>query len=246
MIKSGPLRILILFTLMVSPLPEAAAFNNILMMKKKISLSPTFVQYIETPWNTTAKPKTTASFSVQAGDVLVAYSSKENGWGTLTVSGGSLVWTLQQGVNINTLWTDAMVWTAVVDTNKSMTVSFTYDQTAREFGGGVFTFRNSSGVGASSQNYVDGAAPTLNITTTKANSAIVVLSSDWNAVDGASRTWRTGAGLLTETTYNLSSGLYTVYGGYHPNVGVIGTKTVGLSAPSGQKYSIVAVEIKGP
>jgi len=36
-----------------------------------------------------------------------------------------------------------------------------------------------------------------------------------------------------------------VYVAYYPDAGTAGSKTVGLSAPTGQQYSIVAVEIKG-
>jgi hypothetical protein len=60
------------------------------------------------------------------------------------------------------------------------------------------------------------------------------------------RSWLTsGVGALTEQTYDFESGRYTVYGGYHPDVGSAGFKTVGLSAPSGQKWATAAVEVTG-
>jgi hypothetical protein len=82
----------------------------------------------------------------------------------------------------------------------------------------------------------------LNLTTTAANSTIVVANADFTAGTGA-RTWRTGAGALTETTFATVAAAYTVYGGYHADAGPIGTYAVGLTAPS-QTYSIAAVEIK--
>ena len=113
------------------------------------------------------------------------------------------------------------------------------------FGLNVLTFRSSDGVGASSKDNVASGAPTLNLTTTQANSAIVVANGDWSATDGASRTWRTNAGALTEKTYDFQSAQFTVYGGYHADAGAIATYAVGLSAPGAQKYSIAAVEVKG-
>ena len=88
-------------------------------------------------------------------------------------------------------------------------------------------------------------APTLNLTTTQANSAIVVANVDWTAVDGASRVWRTNAGMFKSRPIQFVSPNYTVYGGYHADAGALGTYAVGLSAPSTQRYVIGAVEVKG-
>lgn len=213
--------------------------------------APTFIQEAETTWSQQAgQTKTTGSFTVQAGDVLVAYGMGENETVTLSVSGGSLTWTLQQSI-VLTGFATMYVWTATVDTNKSMTVTVSKMDAVSivSFGVNVLTFRGSDGIGASSkENGTDagsGTEPSLNLTTTQANSAIVVANADWNAGDGTSRTWRTGAGTLTEQTYSLVTGAVTVYGGYHANAGAIGTYAVGLSAPVSQKYSIGAVEVKG-
>ena len=103
------------------------------------------------------------------------------------------------------------------------------------FGGTVLTFRGASGIGASAKANVDLlTAASLNITTTQANIAIVVVNGDRRAVDGTSRAWLTGAGAFTEQTYFHDAGQYTVYGGYHADAGPIGTYTVGLSAPTRQ------------
>jgi hypothetical protein len=207
--------------------------------------APTFIQEAETVWNNATTPKTTASFNVQAGDILAAYAitNQNAGSATLGISGGSLTWTLQQRVAVSS-YDEVAIWTTTVDSDKSMTVSFTCNGTYY-FGGNVFTFRGSDGVGASSKTNIASGAPTLNITTTQAKSAVVVTNGDWVPVDGASRTWRTGAGALTEQTYSYVASNYTVYGGYHADAGAVGTYAVGLSAPTGQKYSIVAAEVKG-
>lgn len=234
--------------MMVATNSSTAWSNFLAHIPPSVSAAPcllTMVQEAETNWSSTALSKTTASFNVQVGDVLVAYSSVENGsQAALSISGGSLTWTLRQSVHTGGGDADVSIWTAVANANTAMTVTFTAGNTNVQYGGNVLTFRNSGGVGASSATSAVGG-PNLNLTTTQANSAIVFVSGDWNAVNGSSRTYRTGAGAFTEQTYSYTNSRYTVYGGYHANAGAIGTYAVGVSAPTGQRFSIAAIEIKG-
>lgn len=234
-------------TFILSALTAHAQVPSVFGVFAKKTSAPSFIQSVEVPWSTTAASISTTSINVQAGDVLVAYAGAENGSSSaaLGISGGSLSWTLHQGISLSSPWALAYIWSATVDTNKSMTVTFTVTGATPRRGGAVLVFRNSSGVGASAQSNVNGTAPSLNLTTTKANSAIVVFNADWNAVAGTGRTWLTGAGALTETSYDYISTVYTIFGGYHASSGPASTYTVGLSAPGGQKYSIVALEVKG-
>lgn len=217
--------------------------------------APTFVSETETAWNTNSTPKTSGSISVQAGDVLVGVGVVEGSesptWnGTFT--GGSLTWTERQEVAV-TDYPAITAATAVAASTTSLTTSLarTAGGSNLVFGQTTFAFRGSDGVGASAKTNVNGGAPSLNITTTQDNSAIVVVVGDWNAVDGASRTWRAVNGVTPtagngyERSYFYSSADYTVYVAYYPDAGAAGTKTVGLSAPGSQKYSIVAIEVKG-
>lgn len=210
--------------------------------------SPVFVQESETVWDTTAN-KTTSTFDVLGGDVLVVYTITEgyitNQPAAITVSGGSLSWTNQQTVQVDQFsW--VAVWTATVDEDKSMAITLTSsgDHTPL-FGGNVLTFRGSDGIGASSKTNDYIGSPSLGITTTQANSAIVVVNGDWAANDGSSREWMTNAGAFSETTYYADVGVYVAYGGYHASAGTIGTYNVGLNLPDFQKYSIIAVEVLG-
>ena len=115
----------------------------------------------------------------------------------------------------------------------------------------ALVFSGTAGTGASSSDTGTGA-PSLTLTTTGDNSAIAVIVLDANAVSGASRTWLTlngytpTAGNGYELDYTLDSGNYGVYVAYYPDAGPGGSvKTVGLSAPSGMKYTAVAYEILG-
>jgi hypothetical protein len=210
---------------------------------------PTFISKSETSWSTTTTPKT-ASFSVNSGDVIVVYAVSEAQASTFTVSDGTNTYTSRQTVS-SLNFTKVQVWTATAAGTASLTMTITNGGSSMVWGGAVLVWRNSAGVGASSQTTNASGAPSLGLTTTVVNSAIVCVVGDWQAVDGTTRTWRTensitptnGNGL--ETTYFRNSANYTVYAAYYTDVGSAAAKTVGLSAPSGQKYSIVALEIKG-
>lgn len=207
--------------------------------------APTFVAEYETAWNATTSPKT-SSATVATNDVLAIFGGTEEGNSTTlnTPTGGGLTYALKQSIVI-TQYCAAYMWSTVAGSSQSYTLSDTSVAGLGWWGFNALRFTGSDGVGASTKTNVSGAAPSLAITTTQDNSAIAVVVLDWNAVDGASRVWRTGAGAFTEQTYFFNSSHFTVYGGFHADAGSIGTKTVGLSGPAGQKYSIIALEILG-
>ena len=209
--------------------------------------APVFVAEYETAW--TGNPSSLSkSVTTAVGDVLVIIAGESNGGGTLgtpTDDGPGLTYTLRQSIHVSTSWADAYVWTATATSAATFNITVAKTGGTPVWGFNVLRFSGSSGIGASSKTNVSGGAPSLGITTTGANSAIVVINTDWNAVDGASRTWRTAGSAATEVTYVKASTFVTDYGAYHADAGSAGAKTVGLSAPSGQKYSIIAVEILG-
>lgn len=219
--------------------------------------APTFVSEAETAWNSTTSPKSTGSFDVLTGDILcpVAVAEASGNFGgadmTFAATGGSLTYNSQQSVRISD-YTGIEAWIAEATGDASFAGTITRTNGSFLFFGGNFpVFRDSDGVGASAKTNVLSGAPSLDITTTQDNSAIVVVVGDWNAADGASRTWRTVNGTAPsaangfELTYFRDSSRYTLYVAYYPDAGAAGAKTVGLSAPTGQKYSIIAVEVKG-
>lgn len=208
--------------------------------------------------------KETQDFNVLAGDVLVASCLTEsynstNSAGTRgdmrSITGGSLTWTLQQqqaaGVTTETV---AAIYTAIVDSNKTMSCIgiVNNDFGVLAYGFDVYVFRASGGVGASNkgtQGTSGSSAPSVAVTTTGANSALVVCDADWLTTDGSSRAWRTPSGTtaITEELYYIDTslnGTMTVYGGYHSDSGATGSKTVGLTTPS-QRWSLAVVEIFG-
>jgi hypothetical protein len=204
-----------------------------------VDIAPVFIGEYETAWNSATSPKNTPSIAVQPGDILVAYAAHENATGTrnLNISSGALTWTLQKSLTTNG-YAEADLWTATATANQTFTVSFTGAN--GYFGGNVLLFRNSSGIGSSVS--ATNSTPAISITTTKAKSAIVFVTADWNAADGTSKIWKNNA---IETSYFRDSARYTVYGSYVSNIGAIGAYQIGLNSTSLQKYSNIAIEVKG-
>jgi hypothetical protein len=214
--------------------------------------SPLFVAESETAWNASTTPKT-AAVAPGPGDMLViCLAAADLGSPTpvsFVPSGGTgMTYNLAQSISQASAC-PIYCWTAVSPIQQSFSVSVARSgDTSPHWGYNVLRFANCGGVGASAKATVaTNAAPTLTFTTTGDGSAIVVLNADWAAVDGASRTWRTpsGATAITEQTYQLDAGQYASYVGFHASAGSPGSKTVGLSAPTGQTYSLLAVEILG-
>jgi hypothetical protein len=188
----------------------------------------------------------TVSVTTAVGDVLVAVGTTEDGTNcTLsTPTGGTgLTWTLQQSYAAASN-AGMYVWTATATTAEMFTFSVASSAAGRFFVVDVLRFSDSDGVGASAKAQGAGA-PSVSVTTTQANSALVVVNGDWNAANGSSRVWRTTAGSFTEDDYQFNSSRMTHYAGRHADVGATGSKTVGLSAPTGQQFSVGVVEVKG-
>lgn len=214
--------------------------------------APVFIASSSTSYSTSITPKTTL-VTTQPGDIVIVYCGTENGgFGSMgTPTGNGIVFTLQQSIHISASWSDAYVWTGVDATGGTSWTLSTSFAGGINWGFSCLVFRGSSGIGVSSQNNVATSAPSLGLTTTGDNSAVIVFNADWNAQNGAGRIWRTvngitpTAGNSLERDFTFVNTSYTVYGAYYSDVGAAGAITVGLTGPAGQTYSIVAVEVKG-
>jgi hypothetical protein len=206
--------------------------------------APTFVTEMETSWASSVSAKATVWNSVKAGDVLVAYGMAENQPTTISIKGGGLTWTKLREVN-TVGYGHAYAWTATAPADNSFNVTCTMGGTTGQYGCDVLVFRGSSGIGTTAQATGLGT-PSLTMNTVSPNSAIVKVNDDWNARSGASRNSLTaGVGAFTEQSYQQVPDIYTIYGGFHANVGAAGAKTIGYNAPTGQKFSLIGVEVKG-
>lgn len=212
--------------------------------------APTFVAEYETAWNTGTTPKT-VSVTTAVGDVLVISSGVEaNSTAIAAPTGGTPTYALQETLSPASFCA-LRAYTALTGiTAQTYTLSQTTDSGTTWWGFNCLRFSGSSGIGAAESGSGNGTAPSLAITATQDDSALVVFCYDWNAADGASRAWQAvngttpTAGNGFEVSYFRDGSHYTVYGAYYPNAGVAGAKTVGLTTPS-QKWVLSAIEVKG-
>ena len=142
------------------------------------------------------------------------------------------------------------VWTATATANGSVAVTSarTAGGTDKHFGGGVVAYRDSAGVGEVDEGQRDRRTKSEpDHSNLEADSAVVVASVDWNAVDGASRTWRSvnGSAATGSSCTGAAPRITRPTRAGRGTRAPPGRKTLGLSAPSGQKYATVAVEVKG-
>lgn len=213
--------------------------------------APIFVASYSTTYITNASPQT-VSVTTQPGDILVVYGGSENETNTIsTPSGNSISFTLRQS-SINSGYGNAYLWTGTdLSGGTNWTLSCTQTGGSGHWGFTCVVFRGVSGIGASDKAHSASGNPSLSLTTTQANSALVLFDADWNAQDGTTRTWNTingvtpDAGNGYELTYVYENSIWSAFGAYYPDCGIIGTKTLGMSAPANQKWSVVGIEIKG-
>lgn len=83
-------------------------------------------------------------------------------------------------------------------------------------------------------------APSTTLTTTAANSVVSWACGDWGAIDGTSRAYRSSA---TEDNYDFNGSAYTAYYAYQTAASA-GSQTIGLTAPTGQTWNLLGVEIQ--
>jgi hypothetical protein len=209
--------------------------------------APTFVSWAAATWSSNTSPKT-LNVSVTAGDIMVVNAASEGPPTILGVSGGGLVYTLQQSYVGTASTPNAYLWTATASTTTTVTVSIANTGSTQQWGFEVYVFRNAA-VGASNKSQATGTTASASLTTTAANSAIVLMMADWNAVAIAGRTWAT-INSITPTSGNTlekvatATGNYTIFSAYWNDAGAAGAKTPGITAAS-MKPSLVTIEIKG-
>jgi hypothetical protein len=216
--------------------------------------APSFIS-ATTVANSTATPKTTASIAVQNGDILVATAFDEAATSTqipstiATASGSTNAWTQRQVAPASATTTQSYIitWTATATATGNITVTFGKAGTTNRNTGVVKVWRGSNGVGATNTNNngTSTGTPTVSVTTTGANSALDFSTDDWNAVTGAATFTASNGTPVQDVSDQTQTGAYSVYSSHVLDAGAIGAKTMGMSAPTGQRYCNTVVEILG-
>jgi len=210
-----------------------------------MATAPTLVNKYESANWTNANPATKtlmSAVSIQAGDILVGMAATEGEDILGITENGSSSWVSQY---LNVGLSHIAVWTYTCTGNESLTVAVTLNNTIPHFGGCVYHFRGSDGIGAKNQTAGSSGDPAVTLSSVAANSAIVMIVSDWNARTGT-QTANTTIGSFTPMTgFPGDNSNYGVFGGYYPDAGAAGNKAIGMTVPDGQDWTIAGIEIKG-
>ena len=207
---------------------------------------PTYVGGWTTGDFSTVGVTRSGQFAVAEGElVLVDARSWDNNDGADTFpglpAGNNLSWT-RVAEHRRTLYGSQTVWAAVATATTTITIRISNNNdTTEQWDFLVTRWSGHNGVGRVSTSYGDNSTPSLAVPTTGARSAIYYSNGDWRVVAG-NRTYRTGVGTPTELLYRATTQNLAVMA-YYPDAGPVGTKTVGQTAPTGQKWTATAIEI---
>ncbi len=220
--------------------------------------APSFISITQTAspsWGDSNTPKTTASIAVQNGDILVAAcmdatANSSQAYSVSTASGSTSSWTPQgsRPASKNSQQADLFLWTATATANGNITVSFTRTAgNASEYGGLVKVWRGSAGIGnvALNDNGTGSGSPTVSVTTTGNNSGLDFFNVDWSAVQGTVTFTASHGTPVSDFSEQSYTTVACYYAGHVLDASTAGSKTFGMSAPTGQRYTDGVVEILG-
>lgn len=187
-------------------------------------------------------PVSAAVSTSAAGDLLLAFVSSD-GLGspqTVTVSGGGLTWTLVK--RVNTQGGDSEIWSARATSQLSgATVTATQSTSGSYESLTVVAFTGAAGVGASVTKNASSGAPTVKLTTTKAQSLVYAAGNDYD--NAIARTPGAGQVLVHQWVETATGDTFWVQriSGYTGAAGTVAT--VNDTAPTSDRWNLAAVEV---
>lgn len=213
--------------------------------------NPVILSPVITDFNTdvdNGAPTTHDFVGVPAGALLVLSTGNEEAGdgGVVTADVNSspvLTWTKQ--VDAQALSSgNAEIWTAIFSAGGSITVTSDWGGSYQSSVCYVVTGQEAALSGATNTGTAQ-AAPSVTISSTKVNSILFCITSDFNAADGdgGNRTYRVAGGSPTEVYYVRDPAEATFYHYYYPAASVT-SYTVGLSAPGTQAAGTAVLEIR--
>lgn len=194
--------------------------------------------------NTTAL--STTSFTPAVGEVIVVKVVTEQ-WlstvGTPSDSQGNTYTLRVSSAASSDCWVG--IWTAVASTASANTVTSGTLSTAAWHSMMVERWTNATLAGSPAVNgtKTGSGAPSSTITTTGASSVVSWANGDWNANSPTGRTYNTTSATPTEEgIHDKSTGNYVAYYAWQ-NAASAGSQTIGITAPTGQAWTVLGIEI---
>ena len=236
-------------------------FNQSLTLSESAGLSggggaPTLITsyFVETSSGATLQ---TPSFTPSDGEVIVVKAQSNHGsGGTLfsAPSGGSLTYTERQqdkedaGVRTGVSHDKIALWTAEVGVSPgSMTVSLTCpaDTSLASFVVERWTGKLDATPVSTAAYYSSAGTPSVSLTTEADSSIVSWISTDWNAISTSTRAYITSSATPTEEQVHDDGGAnFSGYWAYQ-DAPTAGSQTFGLTAPGGQAWGIMGIEVQG-
>lgn len=194
--------------------------------------------------NTQNQTITISSFKPTTGEIIVVKAitqDQQTGFnGSPTATGGGITWTLcAENNNVGNV--HAAIWTGTVTAGGSfITVSITSLGSIPAYVSMVLERWSGAQLSSTpSTVYANGLGmPTATLTVVGTGSVVTYLSGDWSAVAGTA----TYTGGATQDGTHVVAGAYSAYYSYQTvSAGLV---TLGMTAPTGQTYSVLAIEIQ--
>jgi RHS repeat-associated protein len=211
----------------------ASSGSSGLSIDAQVSANGSGSQTISSPALTTTHP----------GDLLVAAVNINPSGGvqqTDTVSGGGLTWTLARKATTTT--GDDEIWTATATTTLSAAVITATGTAATDSGQlTVLAFTGATGIGAAVATGASSGAPSATLTTTAAGSIVLGVGNDYSG--GTARTIGANQTMVHEDAYAPGGNEYWVQRTTNPIAAANTATTINDTAPTGDTWNLVAVEI---
>lgn len=181
--------------------------------------------------------------------ITVSMAQMEDGVSTLiipsVVSSPVIFWSLRVASTRSSQSGNTWIFQGIFTAGGSITITCSYTSSIPSFSGlssVAYIFKTQVPIVYPAQaNGILQAVPNVAITTTRANSYLICVSSDWDAINGSGRTYRNSE---TEDGYTFWSGNYTAYF-YRKLIPTITSGNYGLTAPTGQQAGTSILEVKG-
>ncbi|MBL7743699.1 MAG: heparin lyase I family protein [Chitinophagaceae bacterium] len=198
------------------------------------------VSIFATDTKTGIKKTTHSLVNVPAGALLVLTTSCESSSKDATItSTPSMTWTKKVQAH-KSLSGDAEIFTATYAAGGSITINSTWPDGEMSSVAYVIINQEATDGGAFKAATLQ-TSPSVPANTTKENSLLICVTSDWKAIDGTKREYRDNA---TEVLYANGSRTYSTYH-YYKDAGAITTYREGLTLPTGQSAGTCVLEVRG-
>jgi hypothetical protein len=187
---------------------------------------------------------TTASFTPANGEVFVVTVATEgSAVPTIgTLSGGSQTYTMRNNSLVASNCGVAIYTAVVAGSPGAMTVGMTFSGNVGYHSLTLERYSNASLAATPATNTTETGtgAPSSTLTTTAANSIVSWVNGDWNAIAPGTPAYLSSA--ISTGVDNRSTQFYVGYHAYQ-TAGAAGSQTFGMSSPTGQKWSMVGIEV---